>query len=96
MIRLEMKNCNMTLTEKRQQNRQQKEAAKISALWSWKIEECEYLTGKEILPSDQSRMIEQAKFTYSPFDKAFEKQNWGSKKKANKSTWRSWKTVSQI
>ena len=96
MIRLEMKNCNMTLTEKKQQNRRQKEAAKISALWSWKIEECEYLTGKEILRSDQSRIIEQAKFTYFPFDKSFEKQNWGSKKKANKSTSRSWKIVSQI
>ena len=32
----------------------------------------EYLTGEEILPSDQSRMIEQAKFTYSPLGKYFE------------------------
>ena len=32
------------------------------------------LTGKEILPSDQSRIIEQAKLTYSPSGKAFEKQ----------------------
>ena len=28
---------------------------------------------KEILPSDQSRIIEQAKFTYFPIGKAFEK-----------------------
>ena len=28
--------------------------------------------GKEMLPSDQSRMIERAKFTYSPLGKAFE------------------------
>ena len=34
----------------------------------------EYLTGKEILPSDQNRIIEQAKFTYSLLGKAFEKQ----------------------
>ena len=33
-----------------------------------------YLTGEEILPSNQKEMIEQAKFTYSPLDKAFEKQ----------------------
>ena len=29
--------------------------------------------GEKILPSDQSRMIEQAKFTYSPLVKALEK-----------------------
>ena len=32
------------------------------------------LTGEKILPSNQSRTIEQAKFTYSPLEKAFEKQ----------------------
>ena len=42
------------------------EAAKISALLSGKIDKCQYLAGKEILPPDQSRIIEQAKFTYSP------------------------------
>ena len=31
-------------------------------------------TGEEILPNDQNRMIEQAKFTYSPLSKRFEKQ----------------------
>ena len=41
------------------------ESAKISALSSGKIDKYEYLTGEEILPSDQRRMIEQAKFTYS-------------------------------
>ena len=30
--------------------------------------------GEEILASDQSRMIDQAKFTYSPLAKALEKQ----------------------
>ena len=52
-----------------------KEAAKILALLSAKIDKYEYLTGEEILPSDQSRIIEQAGFRYSPLGKAFEKQN---------------------
>ena len=52
-----------------------REAAKISALLSGKIAEYEQLTGEEILPSDQSRMIERAKFTYFPLGKAFEKTN---------------------
>ena len=51
-----------------------REAAKISALSSGKIHKYEYLTGKDILPSNQQQMIEQAKFTYSPSIKAFEKQ----------------------
>ena len=32
------------------------------------------LTGGEILLSNQSKIIEQVKFTYSPLGKAFEKQ----------------------
>ena len=51
-----------------------REAVKISALSSDKIQKYEYLTGKDILPSDQQEIIEQAKFTYSPLGKAFEKQ----------------------
>ena len=51
-----------------------REAAKISALVSGKIDKYEFLTGEEILPFDQSRIIEQAKFTYSPLGKAFEEQ----------------------
>ena len=51
-----------------------REAAKISALSSGKIDKYEYLTGEEILPSNQKQIIEQAKFTYSPLGKAFEKQ----------------------
>ena len=51
-----------------------REAAKISALSSSKFNKCEYLTGKEILKSNQRQIIQQAKFTYSPIDKAFEKQ----------------------
>ena len=51
-----------------------REATKISALLSGKIHKYDYLTGEEIIPSDQSRIIEQAKFIYSPLGKAFEKQ----------------------
>ena len=51
-----------------------REAAKISALSSNKFNKYEYLTGEEILPSNQKQMIQQAKFTYSPLGKAFEKQ----------------------
>ena len=51
-----------------------KEAAKRSALSSGKIDKYEYLTGKEILPSNQQQIIEQAKFTYSPLGEAFEKE----------------------
>ena len=51
-----------------------REAAKISALSSKKFNKYEYLTGEEILPSNQQQVIEQAKFTYSPLGKTFEKQ----------------------
>ena len=51
-----------------------RETAKTSALSSGKIDKYEYLTGEEILPSNQQQIIEQAKFTYSPLGKAFEKQ----------------------
>ena len=51
-----------------------REAAKISALSSVKIGKYEYLTGEETLPKNQQQIIEQAKFTYSPLEKAFEKQ----------------------
>ena len=57
-----------------------REAAKISALSSEKIGKYEYLTGEEILPSDQWRVIEQAKFTYSPLGKALEKKNKSDRK----------------
>ena len=50
------------------------EAAKASALSSSKIDTYEYLTGGEMLPSDQSRIIEQATFTYYPLGKAFERK----------------------
>ena len=51
-----------------------REANKISALSSGEIRKTEYLTGEDILPSNQQQIIEQAKFTYFPLGKAFEKQ----------------------
>ena len=66
-----------------------REAAKISALSSNKIGKYEYLTGEEILPSNQKQIIEQVEFTYSPLRKTFQKQtkkhkkNWRSRKKGS-------------
>ena len=51
-----------------------RDPANISALSSSKIDKYEYHTGEETLPSNQQKIIEQAKFTYSPLGKAFEKQ----------------------
>ena len=51
-----------------------REAAKVLALSSSKDDIYEYLNCKEILPSNQQQIIEQAKFTYSPIGKAFQKQ----------------------
>ena len=51
-----------------------RKAAEISASLSGKIDKYEYLTGKEILRSNQQQIIEQAKFTYSLLGKPFEKQ----------------------
>ena len=51
-----------------------RKAMEISALSTDKIGKYEYLTGKEMLPPNQQQITEQAKFTYSPLGKAFEKQ----------------------
>ena len=51
-----------------------RETAKISALSSGKIDKYEYLTGEEILPSNQQQIIQQAKLDYSSLGKALEKQ----------------------
>ena len=51
-----------------------REAAKISALSSGKIDKYQYLTGEEILPSNQQQIIQQAKFNYSSSGKALERQ----------------------
>ena len=51
-----------------------READKLSALSSGKIDKYEYLTGEDTLLSNQQQIIEQAKFTYSSLGKAFNKQ----------------------
>ena len=63
-----MKNCNQLMTE--QQHCQQHGHISIVIWWN----KYEYLTGEEILLSDQSGIIYQAKFTYSSLRNAFEKQ----------------------
>ena len=50
-----------------------RETANISPSSSGKIDICKYFTGEEILPPSQKRVIEWAKFTYSPLGKIFEK-----------------------
>ena len=51
-----------------------REAVKISALSSGKLDKYEYLTGEKILPLNQQQIIQQAKFNYSPLGKALKKQ----------------------
>ena len=47
----------------------EKQPAKISALSPGKIHKYEYLTGEDILPSNQQQVIGQARFTYSAWEK---------------------------
>ena len=51
-----------------------RKAVEISVKSSGKFHKYEYLTGEDILPPNQQQIIEQARFTYSPLGKAFEKQ----------------------
>ena len=68
----------MTIDDKTRDEKLQydsnREATKISALSSGKIDKYEYLTGEEALPSNQRQIIDQAKFTYFSLGKAFKKQ----------------------
>ena len=64
MIGLEMKNCNMILTEKQQ---------KYQHYHLEKLINMNILQVKK-LPSHQRQIIEQAMFTYSPLGKAVAKQ----------------------
>ena len=57
-----MKNYSTMLIERR---------LKYQLYSSGKIHKYEYLTGEDILLSNQQQIIEQAKFTYSPLGKAF-------------------------
>ena len=69
--------CFMTVDDKIRDEKLQcdinREAGKM-ALSSGKSDKYEYLMGEEILPFDQSRVIEQAKFNHSPLGKTLEKQ----------------------
>ena len=62
------------IKDKKLQYNINREAAKISALSPGKLHKYEYLTGEDILPSNQQQIIEQTKFTYSLLGKAFDKQ----------------------
>ena len=53
---------------------------KMSALTSGKIDENKYLTGEEILPSNQRQIIEQAKFVYSLWKKQKRSKTKGKNK----------------
>ena len=61
-----------------------RENAKILALSSGKIDKYEYLTGEEILPSNQKQTIERSKVIYSRLGKAFEKQTKTSEDQGKK------------
>ena len=65
---------NDQITDEKLQHDINRKTAKISALSSGNIQKYEYLTGEDILPSNQQKIKKQAKFTYSPLVKAFEKQ----------------------
>ena len=63
-----------------------RETAKTLAISSREIDQYEYLRDWKILPSNQSEIIEHAKFTYSPLGEVFEKQkqnDWRSMRKTN-------------
>ena len=62
------------IRDKKLQNYVNRETAKTSALSYEQIDKYEYLTGEEILPSDQRRVIEQFRFLYSPLGNDFEKE----------------------
>ena len=68
----------MTIDDKIREEKSQysinRESGKISALFSRKIDNCEYLTGEKFSPSNQRQIIKQARFAYSLLRKAFEKQ----------------------
>ena len=75
---------NDQITDEKLQYNINREAAKISALSSGKVHKNEYLTGEDILPSSNQQIIEQARFTYSPLGKAFNKQTKTIEKQGKK------------
>ena len=59
MIRLEMKNYNMTITRKQQKYQH----------YLLEIDKCKYLTGEKTLHFNWRQIIQQANFAFSPFAK---------------------------
>ena len=68
----------MTIDDKTRDEKLQyhinKETAKTSAVSSRQMDKYEHLVGEKILPSNQSQIIEYAKFTYCSFQEVSEKQ----------------------
>ena len=64
MIRLEMKNYNMTITKKQQKYQH----------YLLEIDICKYLTGEKTLHFNWRQIIQQAKFAFCLLGEAFEKQ----------------------
>ena len=69
-----MMTINDQINDEKLQYNINREATKISALSSGKLHKYEYLTGEDILPSNQQQIIEQTTFTYPPLGKALDKQ----------------------
>ena len=55
-----------------------RDATRVSALSSEKMDKYEYLTGEEILPSNRKQIIELAKFTFCSLGEPWEnkQKNW--------------------
>ena len=71
---IKIKTINDQIRDEKLQYNINREAAEVSALSSGKVYKQEYLTGEDILPSNQQQIIEQDRFTYFSLGKAFEKQ----------------------
>ena len=70
--------------DEKPQNDINRESRKLSVLSLGKIDKYEYIKRKEILPPDQSRVIEQTMFNYSPLGKAFENKQKNKIKERSK------------
>ena len=77
-----------TVRDRNLQYKANREAQKTSALSSGTIDEHEYLADGEILPSDQSRMVEEAKFIYSPLQNVSKNKQKKIEDPAKKRRWR--------
>ena len=72
MIRLEMKNNKLILTEKQEKYLEYHQL--INILINGKIDKYEYITGKVKLSSDQIQTIEESKFTNPALKKSLEEE----------------------